>query len=43
MAESQKTRIQYASKYASCSNYWKYSLQQNKALKIVSLCSKSLI
>ncbi|KGN82105.1 peptidase S46 [Porphyromonadaceae bacterium COT-184 OH4590] len=32
MAESQKTRIQYASKYASCSNYWKYALQQNKAL-----------
>ncbi|PID94690.1 MAG: serine protease [Bacteroidales bacterium] len=33
MAESQKTRIQYASKYASCSNYWKYTLQQNKALR----------
>ncbi|MDR1543053.1 MAG: S46 family peptidase [Prevotellaceae bacterium] len=33
MAKSQKTRIQYASKYAKCSNYWKYSLQQNKALK----------
>jgi len=33
MAASQKVRIQYASKYASCSNYWKYSLQQNKALK----------
>ncbi|MDR1345935.1 MAG: S46 family peptidase [Bacteroidales bacterium] len=33
MATDQKIRIQYASKYASCSNYWKYSLQQNKALK----------
>lgn len=33
MASDQKIRIQYASKYASCSNYWKYSLQQNKALK----------
>ncbi|MCL2131299.1 MAG: S46 family peptidase, partial [Lentimicrobiaceae bacterium] len=33
MAASQKVRIQYASKYASCSNYWKYSLTQNKALK----------
>jgi hypothetical protein len=33
MAASQKTRIQYASKYASCSNAWKYSLEQNKALK----------
>jgi hypothetical protein len=33
MASSQKIRIQYASKYASCSNYWKYSFEQNKALK----------
>ena len=33
MGAAQKVRIQYASKYASCSNYWKYSLQQNKALK----------
>jgi hypothetical protein len=33
MASSQKIRIQYASKYASCSNYWKYSYEQNKALK----------
>ncbi|MDR0830101.1 MAG: S46 family peptidase, partial [Prevotellaceae bacterium] len=33
MAASQEVRIKYASKYASCSNYWKYSLQQNKALK----------
>lgn len=33
MAKDQKTRIQYASKYASCANYWKYSFEQNKALK----------
>ena len=33
MAASQATRIKYASKYASCSNYWKYSNEQNKALK----------
>ena len=33
MASAQKIRIQYASKYASCSNYWKYSFEQNKALK----------
>lgn len=33
MASNQATRIKYASKYASCSNYWKYSNQQNKALK----------
>lgn len=33
MAKSAKTRIQYASKYASCANYWKYSFEQNKALK----------
>ena len=33
MAKSHKTRIQYASKYASCANYWKYSFEQNKALK----------
>ncbi|WP_418537451.1 S46 family peptidase [Odoribacter laneus] len=33
MDKSPKTRIQYASKYASCANYWKYSFEQNKALK----------
>ncbi|MDD2386180.1 MAG: S46 family peptidase [Bacteroidales bacterium] len=33
MKSSQKVRIQYATKYARCSNYWKYSEQQNKALK----------
>ncbi len=33
MNKSPKTRIQYASKYAGCANYWKYSFEQNKALK----------
>jgi hypothetical protein len=36
MAASQATRIKYASKYASCSNYWKYSHEQNKALKALN-------
>lgn len=33
MNASQDTRIKYASKYANCSNYWKYASEQNKALK----------
>ena len=36
MAADQATRIKYASKYASCSNYWKYSAEQNKALKALN-------
>lgn len=36
MASSQAKRIKYASKYASCSNYWKYSNEQNKALKALN-------
>ena len=36
MAASQETKIKYASKYASCSNYWKYSNEQNKALKALN-------
>ncbi len=32
MATSQKARIQYASKYASSSNYYKYSIGQNRGL-----------
>ena len=32
MAADQATNIKYASKYASCSNYWKYSSEQNNAL-----------
>lgn len=33
MKNDPEIKIQYASKYARCSNYWKYSEQQNKALK----------
>ncbi len=32
MNADQAVRIKYASKYASCSNYWKYSNEQNNAL-----------
>ncbi|OFX22085.1 MAG: peptidase S46 [Bacteroidetes bacterium GWA2_31_9] len=33
MNQSDKVRIQYASKYAETSNYWKYFIGQNKGLK----------
>ena len=33
MDNDEKIRIQYASKYASSSNYWKYSIGQNRSLK----------
>ncbi|MBI5218961.1 MAG: S46 family peptidase [Bacteroidia bacterium] len=33
MASDDKIRIKYASKYAQSSNYWKYSIGQNKGLK----------
>ncbi len=36
MASSQKINIQYASKYASCSNYWKYAKTQNEALNALN-------
>ena len=36
MQASQSTRIKYASKYANCSNYWKYTAEQNKALKALN-------
>ena len=32
MSASDKTRIQYASKFAGCSNYWKNSIGMNKAI-----------
>ena len=32
MRQSDALRIMYASKHASCSNYWKFSLGQNQAL-----------
>ncbi|WP_421920871.1 S46 family peptidase [Marinifilum sp.] len=33
MLKDPKVRIQYSSKHASSANYWKYSNEQNKALK----------
>ena len=33
MGKDQAVRIKYDSKYAECSNYWKYSDEQNKALR----------
>jgi len=42
MDAAPKTRIQYASKYASCANYWKYSHEQNKALKNLNTMGQKL-
>lgn len=39
MASSQATRIKYASKYASCSNYWKNAHEANIALKKLDVMS----
>ena len=33
MSDDEKIRIQYAAKYAQSSNYWKYSIGQNRSLK----------
>ncbi len=40
MATSQKARIQYASKFARSSNYYKYSIGQNKGLTALNVISK---
>jgi len=40
MKTSQKARIQYASKYARSSNYYKYSIGQNKGLKNLDVIAK---
>ncbi len=37
MSGSDKIRIQYASKQSRCANYWKYSIEQNKALKALDV------
>jgi len=37
MASSDKIRIQYASKYAQSSNYWKYFIGQNRGLKRLNI------
>ena len=39
MASSQAIRIKYASKYASCSNYWKNAHEANIALKKLDIMS----
>ncbi len=40
MNSSQKARIQYASKYARSSNYYKYSIGQNKGLEALNVIAK---
>ena len=40
MKQSDQTRIMYASKYASSSNYWKFSLGQNKALQDLNVIAE---
>jgi len=40
MATSQKARIQYASKFARSSNYYKYSIGQNKGLSALNVIGK---
>ncbi len=40
MKTSQKARIQYASKYARSSNYYKYSIGQNKGLAALNVIGK---
>ncbi len=42
MSTSQKARIQYASKYARSSNYYKYSIGQNKALERLKTLDKKV-
>ena len=42
MSTSQKARIQYASKYARSSNYYKYSIGQNKGLTNLKVIDKKL-
>ncbi|WP_372775021.1 S46 family peptidase [Mangrovibacterium sp.] len=40
MNSSQKANIQYASKYARSSNYYKYSIGQNKGLEALNVIAK---
>jgi hypothetical protein len=42
MATSQKARIQYASKFARSSNYYKYSIGQNKGLTDLDVINRKL-
>lgn len=40
MDNDEKIRIQYSSKYASSSNYWKFSIGQNRSLKQLHIVDK---
>ncbi len=40
MDASEKTRLQYASKYAGTANYWKYFIGQTKGLKRLKVANK---
>jgi hypothetical protein len=40
MDKSDEIRIKYASKFARSSNYWKYSIGQNKGLKALDVVGK---
>lgn len=40
MDASEKTRLQYASKYAGVSNYWKYYIGQTRGLKRLNVAEK---
>lgn len=40
MLSDQKINIQYASKYSSSSNYWKYSIGQNRGLERLNVKAK---
>ena len=42
MKSSKKIKIQYASKYARTSNYWKYYIGQSKGLKAMKVVDKKL-
>jgi len=41
MMADQKINIQYASKYSNSSNYWKYSIGQNRQLAALDVMQKS--
>jgi hypothetical protein len=42
MLASDKVRIQYASKYSGSTNYWKYSIGQNRGLQRLNVIDKKL-
>ena len=42
MDKDEKTKLQYASKYSSISNYWKYYIGQSRGLKRMRVYEKKL-